>query len=156
MKKLAISCIINMLLISWSASAITINELVSNALKYDGQPLTLQGELVGDVMKRSGDVVWLHINDGSVALGVFASQAQLPGISFKGDFKNHGDQLEIIGIFNRACLQHGGDLDIHASKITVIQPGYKTEKPIDPRKLNAICFLAPLALVMMFIRRWWK
>ncbi|MCM8823850.1 MAG: hypothetical protein NC822_04145, partial [Candidatus Omnitrophica bacterium] len=57
-------------------------------------------------------------------------------VSFTGNYRYNGDWIEIKGIFNRACLQHGGDLDIHAKTIRIIRKGSLREDKIPAFKIN--------------------
>jgi len=91
-------------------------ELIKNAKEYDGKLVVYCGEVIGDVMLRK-EFVWVNINDGDNALGIWMGANLAKEINFTGSYKSRGDVLEITGIFHRACLEHGGDLDIHAQAI---------------------------------------
>ncbi|MDD5108342.1 MAG: DNA-binding protein [Candidatus Omnitrophica bacterium] len=97
-------------------------ELISHAKQYDGQVITYSGEVIGDVMGR-GEFAWVNINDGDNAVGVWINAGLTKEINFTGNYKSHGDILEITGIFHRACLEHGGDLDIHAQTVHKVASG---------------------------------
>jgi hypothetical protein len=98
------------------------SELIKNAQEYDGKLITYSGEVIGDVMLRS-EFAWVNINDGKNALGVWMSAALAREIKFTGNYKSRGDRLEVTGIFHRACLEHGGDLDIHAQSLRKTENG---------------------------------
>jgi len=34
-----------------------------------------------------------------------------------------GDTVEVTGVLHRACPQHGGDLDLHATRLEVLTTG---------------------------------
>jgi hypothetical protein len=69
-----------------------------------------------------------------------------------GDYRHKGDMVEVMGVFNRACREHGGDLDIHAESIRVIALGYETERPISMSKvfftLLVLACNVPLVIVL--------
>ena len=47
-----------------------------------------------------------------------------------------------MGKFNRACIMHGGDLDIHAKSLQIIEKGANVDEVVSPRKIKvAITFL---------------
>jgi endonuclease YncB( thermonuclease family) len=71
-------------------SAVSINELVSDARVYDGLTVTINGEAVGESMKR-GDYSWVNINDGTNAIGVWLSNEEADKITSYGDYKHIGD-----------------------------------------------------------------
>ena len=110
-----------------------------------------EGEVVGDIMHR-GDFVWLSVNDGGAALGVFCSKKDLPKIEFIGDYKHIGDTVKVSGIFHKACAQHGGDLDIHAEKIEIIKRGNVVVRKFDTGRLYRALLLVPIALLLFFLR----
>ncbi len=104
------------------AQVVSGAELINNARQYEGKTISYRGEVVGDMMLR-GDYAWVNLNDGSAAVGVWARKADLGGVRFLGGHQVRGDIVEVRGVFNRSCLEHGGDLDIHAREIKIITPG---------------------------------
>jgi hypothetical protein len=128
-------------------------ELINNAREYDGKSVVYVGEAVGDVMVR-GDFAWVNINDGENAIGVWMSKELAGEIKFTGSYRNKGDRLEITGVFNRNCTQHGGDMDIHAQSIRKISSGWAVSEELDKTKRNYVFILiAVLCLVFLFVRR---
>ena len=127
------------------------NELVESAKLYDGKIIEFQGEVIGDIMKR-GNHAWLNVNDGSRAIGIWATKEQAKNIIYPGDYNHIGDTIKIVGTFNRACSQHGGDLDIHAKEITLLKEGHKVEHPVDPWKItfSIILLIATVAIYLVF------
>jgi hypothetical protein len=137
------------ILLSFSiAYAVNSSELVDNARLYDGMVIEYQGEVIGDIMIRRNHA-WLNINDGGRAIGIWTSKFSAEGIRKVGSYNYVGDTLRVVGIFNRACPQHGGDLDIHAQEINIVQEGYKIEHPVNQAKLvmAGILFLAILGVI---------
>jgi hypothetical protein len=135
------------------AQHISSTELINNAKEYDGKGVVYVGEAVGDVMVR-GDFAWVNINDGENAIGVWLNKELAKEIQFTGSYHNKGDRLEITGVFQRNCIQHGGDMDIHAQSIRKISPGRVVGEELDTGKRNFIfILLAVLCLVFVFVRR---
>jgi hypothetical protein len=56
----------------------------------------------------------------------------------------------VDGVFNAACAQHGGDMDIHATSIEQVAPGRDAEDPIRPQKA-----VFALLLVLISGGLWW-
>ena len=104
------------------SQGLSSSELISNAKEYDGKLVAYSGEVIGEVMLR-GEFAWVNINDGQNALGAWMSAALAQEIKFTGNYKSRGESLEIVGIFHRACLEHGGDLDIHVQSLRKIGSG---------------------------------
>ena len=122
-------------------------ELINNAKKYDGETVSYKGEVIGDVMIR-GDHAWLHVNDGYIAIGIWASKTMIQDIGYVGDYHKKGDIVEVSGTFHRSCLEHGGDLDIHASEIKKITSGSLVIQPISRKKVYIGAY--SLILVLLF------
>jgi hypothetical protein len=135
------------------AQQISSARLINNAREYDGKSVVYVGEAVGDVMVR-GDFAWVNINDGENAIGVWLDKESAGEIQFTGSYRAKGDQLEITGVFHRNCIQHGGDMDIHAQSIRKISPGRVAGEELDTSKRNFVfILLAVLCLMFVFVRR---
>jgi hypothetical protein len=147
---LALICLSNL-----PAFAVTGNDLVEDARFYDGARIEFVGEVIGDIMARE-DFVWLNVNDGTRAIGVWASKQQIKDIKISGDYNHVGDRIRINGVFNRACPQHGGDLDIHAQQITIVEKGHRIEHPLDLKKVAVTAVLFLMVLGVVFLPRYLK
>ncbi|MDP3731623.1 MAG: DNA-binding protein [Candidatus Omnitrophota bacterium] len=128
------------------AQSISSAELINNAKQYDGKAVVYEGEVIGDIMVR-GDYAWLNVNDGQNAIGIWLDKNLTKDILYTGSYKFKGDWLEITGVFRRSCLQHGGDLDIHAQAIRKIRQGRKAVERLNMNKRNlAFVLLGVLCL----------
>ncbi len=72
-------------------------------------------------------------------------------ISVFGDYKHHGDLVEVTGTFNAACPLHGGDMDIHATSLRIVRPGYATVRQVRPVRMIAGAILAGLTLLLFLV-----
>ncbi len=117
------------------AQTVSSTELINNAKQFDGKIVTYYGEVIGDIMKR-GNFAWINVNDGTNAIGIWIEASLTKDIVYTGSFKSKGDLVEITGIFNRSCPEHGGDLDIHAEAITRIKSGEFAREKLDINKRN--------------------
>ena len=141
--------------------------LIENASAWNGRLITFKGEGIGEAMVR-GKMTWIHLNDDAYMWKNIEEGARLDGynsghavwvaadlakkIRFFGDFKHEGDVAKIIGIFNAACPQHGGDMDIHASTLEIVRIGHPVPHTMNtPRAVMAGILLA-LALVFYRFR----
>lgn len=127
------------------AQPLTSQELIERAKEYDGKTISYLGEAIGDVMYR-GDFAWVNVNDGSNAIGIWVKKDLAERITLTGSYKFIGDTILVEGRFNRSCLEHGGDLDIHADSLTIIKNGSKVEEKINVYKI--IAGLAFMAIVL--------
>ncbi|ADQ47160.1 hypothetical protein Calkro_2337 [Caldicellulosiruptor kronotskyensis 2002] len=116
------------------AKPIDSNTLINNAFKYDGKFIEFQGEAIGEIMKR-GNYAWVNVHDGNNAIGIFLKYEDAKIIKYLGRHGVKGDTVYVKGIFNRACREHGGDLDIHAYQIKILKRGYEIEEKVDKIRL---------------------
>lgn len=145
-------------------------DLVEQPKEFDGQDVTFAGEAIGEAMVR-GDMAWLHINDDAYYLQNVEEGAQLGGyntgmaiwlpadlagqIAYFGDYEHEGDIVEVDGVFNAACAEHGGDMDIHASALSVVDQGHEVVDEVKPQKVVWAVVLAALALALYLAERFW-
>jgi hypothetical protein len=144
---------ISLIFFCWTvgyAQRISSTELINNAKEYDGKSVVYAGEAVGDVMAR-GDFVWVNLNDGENAIGIWLNKGLAKEIQFTGGYHAKGDRLEITGVFQRGCIQHGGDMDIHAQDIRKISPGRPVKEELDTGKRNFTFILLGILLCLVFI-----
>ena len=111
-------------------------DLVEQPKEFDGEGVTFAGEVIGEAMVR-GDMAWLHINDDAYYVKNVEEGAQLGGyntgiavwlpaglaeeLEYFGDYEHEGDIVEVAGVFNAACAEHGGDMDIHATELEIVE-----------------------------------
>ena len=151
--KLSVILVLGYLLInSCYAQSVSGKELIENARDYDLKAVTLEGEVIGDIMCR-GQYCWVNLNDGSAAIGVWLPKERAKIIKYKGSYKQTGDWLRVTGVFNRACQQHSGQLDIHADEIKKVKQGKTIPEKVSLNKRNlAIVLLGVLCIVWIFSR----
>jgi hypothetical protein len=134
------------------AQALSSTELINNSKELDGKIVIYKGEVIGEVMRR-GDFAWVNIHDGKNAIGVWIPWLQASGILYAGSYKAKGDIIEVSGKFNRACPEHGGDLDIHAQALRKIDSGRIVKEKFNPAKRDqALILLGVLILVWILTR----
>lgn len=152
MKILFLLCTLHLTLYTAYAQAISSAELINNAKPYDGRIVSYEGEVIGDVMKRGANA-WININDGENAIGVWVNTFLLKDINYTGSYKASGDRVEVTGIFNRSCIEHGGDLDIHAQSLRKINSGRLRPQRLNPdKKIEVFILLGVLISVWILSR----
>jgi hypothetical protein len=141
--------------------------LVENANAWNGRVITFKGEVIGEAMAR-GKMAWIHLNDDAYMEKNIEEGAKLDGynsgqavwisddltfkIHFFGDFEHQGDLVKIGGTFNAACLQHGGDMDIHASTLEIVRVGHPVHHVINPSRAIFAGFLLAVAFALHRVR----
>ena len=136
------------------AAEVSSRRLIENAKFYDGKTVTYKGEAVTAIMKQ-GNYSWVNVNDGDNAIGIWCRTSLLGKVMFLGNYKTRGDSLTIEGVFNRACEEHGGDLDIHADTVVVEKQGWTITEKVNRKKVRLafILFFFTIAIVLAFRRR---
>ncbi|MDP2911221.1 MAG: DNA-binding protein [Candidatus Omnitrophota bacterium] len=134
------------------AEDISSAELINNARQYDGKVVIYKGEVIGDIMMRK-EFVWINVNDGVNAIGIWSNKDLARDIVYTGNYKSRGDIVEVKGVFHRACLEHGGDLDIHIDELRKINSGMVIrERPAAAKIKQAFVLLGMLGLALILRR----
>jgi hypothetical protein len=142
--------------------------LVDNANAWNGHVITFKGEAIGEAMAR-GRMAWIHLNDDAYMEKNIEEGAKLDGsnggqavwiseglalkIRFFGDFKHQGDLVKIGGTFSAACLQHGGDMDIHASTLEIVRVGHPVYHVTSTSRAIFAGFLLAVAFTLHRVRK---
>lgn len=127
------------LVIPAQAGPVPISELVNNAGKWNNQSVELTGEAIGDMMRR-GDNAWLNVSQDNTVLGLWGRRELFIPVTQLGDYGHRGDTIRALGEFHLACPEHGGDMDVHITRLEVIEPGTKTAHP--PKSIHIWLALA--------------
>jgi hypothetical protein len=134
-------------------AAIPVSRLVEKAVSFDGSVVIIEGEIVGDMMKR-GSHEWICILDNGTAIGVWADSASVYHEPIIGGYGARGDMVRVTGVFHRACSDHGADLDIHLRTIERLAPGVEMVHPVNTgRAIAAIMFCASGGLFTFLWKR---
>lgn len=128
------------------------NDLIDRAKDFDNTTVVYEGEVLGDILDR-GEYAWLAVSDGSNTIGCYVTRAQAEQIDFVGGYGKRGDAVRIVGVFHRACAEHGGDLDIHAQSVTVLQAGQAVPMPLS-RSVTILAIVLPLPAAALLILIW--
>jgi hypothetical protein len=132
--------------------------LVEDSNDWNGRKVRFTGEAIGESMRR-GTMSWIHLNDDPYGLeetaklsgfnsgiGVWIEAGLASRIAVFGGYGNHGDVVEITGIFNAACPEHGGDMDIHADSLRIVRAGNDTAHPIALSRMLAAAVMGALTI----------
>lgn len=147
-------CLILCLLLLPGASATSLEDLNRNPGEWDGKTVTVRGEVVGRLDK--GSHVWLNLWENGWSLGVWCPKGLAEGIRVVGDYFHVGDRVEVTGVFNARCREHGGEPDLHAENLRVISEGYEVPRPVNLLLLAlsfAVLAAALSAALLLRLRR---
>lgn len=126
-------------------------QLLENTHEFDGKQVEIDGEVIGNIMRR-GKYAWVNIENHGNAIGVFMPIEMANRIKYTGSYKYKGDEVRVSGVFNRACKQHGGDLDIHAMELKIYSVGHKIEHPLKTSRVIMLFFTIAVVIVLIIIR----
>ncbi|HSK47097.1 MAG TPA: hypothetical protein VLA05_03725 [Coriobacteriia bacterium] len=101
----------------------------------DGSTVTVRGEALGEVLRAQGGGSWLNVLGDGVAIGLWGDTQLYSPVEEFGDYHWRGALVEATGVYNVACDQHGGDRDVHITRLSVIEPGARIERPVHLWKL---------------------
>ncbi len=151
-----------------AAERISVKDLTESPEKYDGQMVTIEGEVIGDIMLR-GDAAWITVNDDpyitleaqedrlragfNIGIGVWLPSSEAEKVKVLGGYKNVGDRVTVTGVFHRADGEHGGDTDIVAQSLVVLEKGKPVSRPLTLVRWIVLAALAVLAILLWRIRR---
>ena len=126
------------------------NDLIENSKSIDNSKIILKGEAIGEAMNR-GKYSWVNISDGSTAMGIWLESGEAKDIKNFGKYGHKGDILEVTGTFNRACSEHGGDMDVHAISVKIIDAGGSVAIPISSNKKIISLMFAVITLTLILL-----
>jgi len=126
-------------------------DLINKGRTYNGKTISIEGEAIGHLMKR-GDFAWLNIDDKTASIGIWADLSLTTDIKYLGRHVVRGDRVRIDGVFHAHCPMHGGDTDIHADSIAVVERGFTKTLTHDSKKVNILIFLSSILLCLYIIK----
>lgn len=132
-------CIFFSFIISVDAEEYTLNDLIEKGKELNGKQVVISGEAIGEPLNR-GENTWVNINDKTNAMGVYMNTNYSNKIITYGGFNKIGDIIKVSGVFNRACEEHGGDMDIHALNVDILENGKKLDDKVPVYKI-VLCFI---------------
>lgn len=113
------------------AAVRTAAEAVALGTAANGATVTIEGEAIGEALHAGDGEVWVNVLSGGTALGVVMSEADAARIGEFGRYQKAGATVRVTGVYNVGCDEHGGDVDIHATQVTVVAPGSdRPERPM--------------------------
>jgi hypothetical protein len=149
MKK--VSSFLFLLIFFYMSSAyafISVTDLIEKAKENDLKEVAIKGEIIGDIFYK-GDFVWINVSDGINAIGIWVPEKSVAELSHPGDYSHKGDFVQITGRFNRACIEHMGETDIHLDDFRVLKKGGSVLHPVDNKKLKITLTVFIIAVILL-------
>jgi hypothetical protein len=98
-------------------------ELASMQSGLDGQAVTFTGEVVSEQLAGGDGHVWVNVLSSGVAIGVWMPRDLGEDLEVFGSYSHTGDMVRVTGVLHEGCDQHGGDLDVHAESLELLERG---------------------------------
>ena len=111
-------------------------ELASATSGLNGEIVRFEGEVISERLRGGEGHVWVNVLSEGSAIGVWAPEELAADLQVLGDWKHTGDLVSVTGVFHEACDVHGGDLDVHASEIVLLERGSTREHSAEWWKLG--------------------
>lgn len=131
---------------------VSIQELLNQSKTLDQQTVIIEAEVILEVLER-GDMAWLNVNDGTNAIGVYLPIEMTKQLDSFGDHQNQGDLVRIEAVFYRNCPEHGGEMDLHAKSLSVIEEGFAIDRPISTWKFSFAIVSFTLSMFSLWMYR---
>lgn len=131
-----------------------LQDMIAHPEPYDGQVVTIAGEAVGGGADSdaSGHVL---IQAGPAVVSVWAPVALTRRIRHIGRRYVQGDKVRVTGVFQWADAAHGGEQDILAMDITVVESG-GVLRPAYEEMRSALMAVAWFAAGVAFVVWRWR
>lgn len=117
----------------------------------DGATVSFEGEVISEVLAGGNGHVWVNVLSAGVGIGVWMPAELAADLEVFGDWHHTGDTVRVTGVLNHGCDLHGGDLDVHATSLSLLTRGVRHERPWSWWK--AIAGLGGLAVAYAGYRR---
>ena len=111
--------------LSQSFRSSSVAELLSASSRMDGDKVRITGEVVGYAAKADATHRWITIQDQEGrTVSAYVRNSLAAGVDVFGKYGLHGDKVAIEGVYHQACPKHSGELELHASTLSVLVKGY--------------------------------
>lgn len=137
-----------------ATGAFSPDELIGLERYMDGRRITIQGEAIGEELRAGQDYRWVNLLGESVAVGVYMHEMDAAMIDSYGSYRRTGDIVRVTGILNIACDEHGGDLDVHAEIVEVVEEGQPISRELEAWKLLLIGAGLAVFAAQTLVYRW--
>jgi hypothetical protein len=84
-------------------------------------------------------------------MGIYMDNEDAKKVEDYGGYNKKGDSIKVTGQFNRACKEHGGDMDIHSKKVEIIKKGETLNNVFPKYKIFISTISSIIVLVLGYI-----
>ncbi len=112
-----------------------ISDLLNADEGMDGKVVMVAGEVVGEPIIADDSHSWVTISQDGSAISVYMDGQDAGRVQHFGKYGEIGDIVKVVGTFHVDCVEHVGDIDVHASSVEVTSGGSAAVHEIDSFKL---------------------
>ncbi len=137
MSRFVVACVLLVAALSAAVPAwagpieVTVPDLAGFTPPEDGERVVFEAEAIGEALRAPEERRWVNVLAKDAPIGVVMEEGQARSITHFGDYRRNGDTLRIVGIFNLACDEHGGDRDVHAESVETVRIGSLREHRVE-------------------------
>ena len=153
--------------VAFAAQVVPVSDLLVDGERFDGNEITIEGELVGDYGFRHDGYMWTQLNDDSyardalvdggpraganVGVGIRMPTALGEGLAPVGGYRLEGPLVQATGVWRYHDPDRGGETYLDVSALTTIEDGRRLEEGPDWAVFAAGSLLLAVSFVM-----WWR
>ncbi|MGB9358938.1 MAG: hypothetical protein WCC01_10310, partial [Acidimicrobiia bacterium] len=129
---------------AFAAQVVPVSDLLVDGERFDGNEITIEGELVGDYGFRHDGYMWTQLNDDSyardalvdggpraganVGVGIRMPTALGEGLAPVGGYRLEGPLVQATGVWRYHDPERGGETYLDVSALTTIEDGRRLEE----------------------------
>jgi hypothetical protein len=128
-------------------AVVPVADLLEAGAAYEGEVVTVEGELVGDYGWRRDGTMWTQLNDdsyaleplvdggpqtgGNIGIGVRMSRDDAEGLDPPGGYRLRGPLVRLTGVWQHHDPDRGGESYLDVVSVVVVEPGRRLEEGPD-------------------------
>ena len=152
-----------------ASTEVSVTELLADGQSFDGQSISVVGELVGDYGLRNDGSAWSQLNGDAYAtapllegggpagsnagIGVRAPANLIADLDPPGGYHQRGPLVRASGIWRYHDEERGGETYLDATSVEVVERGRALEETADPAVAMAGALLLLTALGLAYRSR---
>jgi hypothetical protein len=153
-----------------AAGSVAVSTLLESPQEFDGQQVTVVGELIGDYGRRDDDTIWTQLNGdpyatsplrdggrlsgGNVGIGIHAPAELFTALDPPGRYNRVGPVVSVTGTWRYHDPDRGGETYLEVASLEVVHPGHPLDESVSTTTLlvGVLLVLASIG-VLLFARR---
>lgn len=130
-----------------------IRALLSAGQRQDGNDVVFTGEATGSPIIADEGHVWVNMKNSGAMIGVYMSNDLAEQITHYARYEHTGDTITVRGVYHLACVDHNGELEVHADQIEINAVGTSWVNPVYPIVYIVGIVLIVIGLTLTLVRQ---